>query len=132
MCVKKLNNLFCHIYEFLSSLQDDLDALVDMWDTHSIRRSTNEEAATGQPNLLFGFPEHFDTEDYLVGVATDIQDQCSELTTPKGTIPCADEDMFELCVLAMAEANLDKPKDSDDAYILYSTIRPKVRGYLTE
>ncbi|KAL3866159.1 hypothetical protein ACJMK2_043487 [Sinanodonta woodiana] len=53
--------LFC----FLGMIQDELDLVAEVWDSHVIRPSRNLIVPNGIPNIMFSVPELCDSENYM-------------------------------------------------------------------
>lgn len=113
-------NLHCSVFFFL---QDELDDVVNTWNSHKIRPSAS--ATSGRPVVMYSFPELHRAEDRLKPVVTDEIIVCSEECTPKGQYPC-DETVFELCCLLMAENDWDAPRDPLVAADLYMRLREEI------
>ena len=81
---------------------------------------------------MYEYPELFDTIDYKHDVDQAEIGVCrgTDLVRTVEDFPCSDEDMFQLCVNIMMECKLDVPENAEDAYVVYITIRPKIRGEL--
>ena len=79
---------------------------------------------------MYEVPEMFDTQDYLCDVDPECVEACKDICKSKDLSPCIDEDIFDLCVGTMTELDLDVPMDSDEALVLYKTIRPVIRNTL--
>ncbi|XP_047242593.1 uncharacterized protein LOC124881124 isoform X1 [Girardinichthys multiradiatus] len=108
---------------FLNLIQDELDDVVHTWNSHKIRPSGG--ASSGQPVVMYSFPELHRAEDRLKPVFMDEINVCMEECTPKGQYPC-DETVFELCCLLMVENEWNAPRDPLVAADLYIRLREKI------
>jgi hypothetical protein len=110
--------LFC----FLAIIQDELDAVVEVWDSHLIRPSRNDRVAHGKPNVMYYVPQLYGSTDYVCTVSQEEIAVCRERCTMRSCVPC-DEDVYEFCLIIMGEYNLKIPKDATEAVDLYLQLR---------
>jgi hypothetical protein len=75
---------------------------------------------------MYTIPELYQAEDHLCPAdETEIM-ICAEETVPK-TLTCADDTLFDLCMMLMEENRLLKPNDSNEARHLYVRLRELIR-----
>ncbi|XP_051914768.1 uncharacterized protein LOC127596383 [Hippocampus zosterae] len=110
---------------FLNLVQDELDEVVNTWNTHKIRPSLHHDTASGRPVVMYSFPAMHSAEDQLKPVGTEEVTACMEECTTKGNFPC-DETVFELCCLLMEENEWHAPSDPLDASDLYVKLREEL------
>ncbi|XP_033646897.1 uncharacterized protein LOC117306426 [Asterias rubens] len=110
--------LFC----FLGLIQDELDRTADVWNTHIISPSKNENVPHGRPNVMYFVPELYNTKNYTQGITQDDLDECEEECIFRGSIPC-DEDVFRLCSFIMAKRHLTLSHDAYSGLELYLVLR---------
>ncbi|XP_035985476.1 uncharacterized protein LOC118558974 [Fundulus heteroclitus] len=108
---------------FLNLIQDELDDVVNTWNSHRIRPSAS--AASGRPVVMYSFPELHRAQDRLKPIVADEITVCMEECRPKGQYPC-DETIFELCCLLMVENDWDAPRDPLVAADLYIKLREEI------
>ncbi|KAI4795193.1 hypothetical protein KUCAC02_023994 [Chaenocephalus aceratus] len=106
--------------------KDELDEVVNIWNSHKIRPRSTDDTASGRPVIMYSFPELHSAEDRLKPIAMEEVNLCLEECTPKGQFPC-DETVFELCCLLMAENGWDDPADPFAAADLYILLRDEIR-----
>ncbi|KAL4009634.1 hypothetical protein ACER0C_003486 [Sarotherodon galilaeus] len=109
---------------FLNLIQDELDEVVNTWNSHKIRPSGS--AASGRPVIMYSFPELHSAEDRLKPISMEDITLCMEECSPKGQYPC-DETVFELCCLLMVENEWDAPGDPLGAADLYIRLREEIQ-----
>ncbi|MGH0128997.1 UNVERIFIED_CONTAM: hypothetical protein FKN15_037098 [Acipenser sinensis] len=106
-------------------LQAELDATVNLWNSHRIRPSKNHNVPSGRPVVMYTCKELYGAQDYLCSV-TDVEvNACLEESTPKGPFTC-DETVFELYSLLMEEEDQQKPHCAEEAALLYHFLREKI------
>lgn len=111
---------------FLNLVQDELDEVVNSWNSHKIRQRASDGAASGRPFVMYSFPELHSAEDRLKPTAMEEVTLCMEECTPKGQFPC-DETVFELCCLLMEEHGWEAPADPLAAADLYIFLREEIQ-----
>ncbi|KAJ7998239.1 hypothetical protein DPEC_G00220530 [Dallia pectoralis] len=114
---------------FLNLVQDELDEVVNTWNSHKIRPRSSDEAASGRPFVMYSFPELHSAEDRLKPIDMEEVTLCMEECTPKGRFLC-DETVFELCCLLMEEKGWDAPADPLDSADLYIMLREEIQNIL--
>lgn len=110
-------------------MQDELDKVQEVWDTHNIAPSRNVNLPHGKPNIMYYVPELYGCEDYLVSAADDEVALCKNDSTFRKSLPC-DEDVFNLCCIIMNEQHLNVPCDAVSALDLYFELRQAVSRLL--
>lgn len=58
-------------FVYLRLLRLEVCTVMTLWNTHSIRRSTNAQSPSGKPDIMFYLPELYETRSYLI--PTDIE-----------------------------------------------------------
>ncbi|CAK6984265.1 uncharacterized protein LOC115380193, partial [Scomber scombrus] len=119
---------------FLDVIQEELDTVVRMWNTHRIRPSGNgRDLYHGKPFLMYHAPELYQARDYLHPVDYERLDIILEedICLWKTDITC-DSDLYELCVLTMEEHNLEPGHNAIEVTRLYRQLRPLIRAQLSE
>lgn len=106
-------------------LQDELDKVVRVCNTHQISSRPAQGVQTGRPILMYTMPQLYAAEDKLQCALSEDVAACKEECTPKGQYPC-DETVFELCILLMAENGWGPPTDAYSATELYSLLRNEI------
>ncbi|KAK1143785.1 hypothetical protein AOXY_G36641 [Acipenser oxyrinchus oxyrinchus] len=110
---------------FMDLVQAELDATVNLWNSHRIRPSKNHNVPSGRPVVMYTCKELYGAQDYLCSVTDDEVNACLEECTPKGPFTC-DETVFELCSLLMEEEDRQKPHCAEEAALLYHFLRDKI------
>lgn len=106
-------------------MQEELDEVVNTWNSHKIRPRTSGDVASARPVVMYSFPELHSAVDRLKPVSMEEVSVCMEECTPKGQFPC-DETVFELCCLLMEENEWDAPADALAAADLYIMLREEI------
>ncbi|KAL3987647.1 hypothetical protein ACER0C_014762 [Sarotherodon galilaeus] len=104
----------------MCSCYDELDEVVNTWNSHKIRPSGS--AASGRPVIMYSFPELHSAEDRLKPISMEDITLCIEECSPKGQYPC-EETVFELCCLLMVKNEWDAPGDPLGAADLYIRVK---------
>ncbi|KAE8577806.1 hypothetical protein XENTR_v10023069 [Xenopus tropicalis] len=110
---------------FLNLIQDELDEVVQTWNSHIIRQSSQQTTYAGRPALLYLLPGVYGVEDRLKPVDSDEVSLCREECLPKGQYPC-DKTIFDLCCLLMEENAWGAPEDPFYATDLYIKLRNEI------
>ena len=106
----------------MHSLQDDLDRMVEVWDSHLIRPSRNDRVPHGRPNIMHSLPGLYGTRDYKCPVLLDDIEHQTQHCVFRENIPC-DSDIFEVCHDIMMERGLDLPQTPEQCLDLYHVLR---------
>ncbi|KAK2548520.1 hypothetical protein P5673_031305 [Acropora cervicornis] len=108
----------CLLFCFMPVLQDELRRVVQEWNLHKIRPSSNESSPPGRPETLYFLPELTGTSSYLNNIkAIDIdvaEDVCCE--SPDTDVP---DTFAELAQIIMDEKGLEMPSSPQSALNLY-------------
>ena len=110
-------------------LQNDLNQLVDAWNSHRMRPDHKTDRHGARPDLLYNLPELQGSEDKMVPVDITELDACWTESRRKGCYPC-DIDIFDISCLLIEENNWDVPNDGYEATTLYIRLRAKTRHEL--
>ncbi|KAK6178305.1 hypothetical protein SNE40_010196 [Patella caerulea] len=89
----------CIIFCYINLLRTELERIVEMWNTHSIRRSRNSQQPYGKPDVIYCLPELNGSQDYLQLLNTNELATLSEALVK--TTPCCKEEFRELFLLTM-------------------------------
>ncbi|XP_034339055.2 uncharacterized protein [Magallana gigas] len=108
---------------FMQLIQDELQEVVHLWNTHRMRQSPHQVSPSGRPLTMYRLPHLYNAEHHLCQVSLEKIRVCKEECSFKGPCPC---DRFELCCLLMAENNLQPPVNSDTAKRLYNALRNNI------
>ncbi|KAI9541202.1 hypothetical protein NQZ68_032986 [Dissostichus eleginoides] len=54
---------------YLNLVQDELDEVVNTWNSHKIRPRSTDDTASGRPVIMYSFPELHSAEDRLKPIA---------------------------------------------------------------
>ena len=87
-------HLECLRYCFMSLIQRDLDAFVELWNLHRIRVQRHTEVPNGIPIVMYSQPEAYGTCDYLFPLPCDLEtlnDIQARYTKTKPRLGCRDE-----------------------------------------
>ncbi|XP_063076248.1 uncharacterized protein LOC134466278 isoform X1 [Engraulis encrasicolus] len=110
------------LFTCLSIIQEELQQVAQLWNTHVVRKSRNAVAPSGRPILMYTLPHLFGGQDYLKQVPQEAVEACKEECQQRGPCPC-DETVFDMCCLIMAENFLHSPTTADEAIELYLFLR---------
>lgn len=114
-------------------MQEELDNVALLWNTHRIRPVRNSAApsgaASGKPVTMYNLPELVGAQKQSCRIPEAYLRVCAEECEPKKHFPC-DETVFELCLIIMDENFKAAPKDVDEAISLYKFLRYTMRTNL--
>jgi len=98
--------------------------VMDAWDSHKIRPSSNPVVPSGRPNIMYHIPGLWSCTDYKTAVTLADLHLCanSGLTTVRSSIPC-DDDVHQLCTAIMRNNNLVLPTDGASAVNLFKRLK---------
>jgi len=104
--------------------QTELDAVMDVWDLHKIRPSSNLVVPSGRPNNMYHQPALWSCTDYKTTITLADVHFCanSGLTKVWNSIPC-DDDVHRLCTAIMRSNNLVLPSDGDSGVTLFNVLK---------
>lgn len=102
-------------------LKEQLNEVIQIWNSHRIGPSRNQNVPSGRPLLMYSIPELYDQQDYLVPVCADDVEVCEEECIFR-RFPC-DEDVFHLCVEYQFESHFRQPLTPEEAVDLYLHLR---------
>uniref|UniRef100_A0A3B1K095 Zmp:0000000984 n=1 Tax=Astyanax mexicanus TaxID=7994 RepID=A0A3B1K095_ASTMX len=136
---QKLKDLDCFTGDFLDKqlilftclniIEEELQQLVHLWNTHNIRPSRNAVAPHGRPFIMYTLPQLFGARDYLKRVSQQAVDVCREECQERGPYPC-DETVFALSSHLMEEHHLHPPTTPAEATELYLFLRTCILNYI--
>ncbi|KAG9267245.1 hypothetical protein AMEX_G18069, partial [Astyanax mexicanus] len=110
-------------------IQDELDDTAEVWDSHIIRPSKNDNVPSGRPNAMYALPGLCRTTDFLTPIEDDDIQTCKTECTFRQSVPC-DPDVYDLCNIIMAESQLTLPRDAYKAIDLYIFLRNYIKATL--
>nr|XP_017208764.1 uncharacterized protein zmp:0000000984 [Danio rerio] len=110
------------LFTCLNVIEEELQQVVHLWNTHIIRRSRSAVAPSGRPILMYTIPHLFGGQDYLKEVSQNSVDVCKQECQQRGPYTC-DETVFSLCCLIMSENFLTPPSTADESIELYLFLR---------
>ncbi|XP_062600142.1 uncharacterized protein LOC134261754 [Saccostrea cucullata] len=113
---------------FMQTIQDEINEVVEIWNTHRIRPYRNQISPSGRPNIMYNLPHLYGAQSHLCRVTEEQIAVCESECTPKTDFPC-DETVFELCCFLMEEAGYDTHvlQDTNEKEQLYIFLRDAVR-----
>lgn len=114
---------------FMGIIQDELDKVASVWDSHMIRQSKNDRVPSGRPRVMYMFPELYTTQDCLSEVQREDVHLCWNSCTFRPAVPC-DIDIYNLCNVLMMESHLSLPADAYKALDLYLDLRNNIMSSL--
>ncbi|XP_064389966.1 uncharacterized protein LOC135337880 [Halichondria panicea] len=97
----------CMTFAFMDLIQSELDNVVQMWNTHLIRRST-AETVNGIPNELYHIPEIRGVQDCKHMYDEEDLELCREYTSDK---PPVRQEFLEVAEILLEENNWSAPTD---------------------
>ena len=106
----------------ITSLQEDIDDAVELWNLHAIRHSKNAISPHGKPSMMFMLPDLYGTRDYKVQVEQDAIDVCKE-ECEFGQTGASDPDLAELFNQIMHDNDMERARDFDSAKEHYIALR---------
>ncbi|XP_062317543.1 uncharacterized protein LOC134021084 [Osmerus eperlanus] len=87
-------------YCFMGIIQDELDEMICVWDSHVIRPSKNDRVPSGRPRIMYMFPELYATHDCVSSVESADVQLCRSSCTFRPAVPC-NIDIYNLCNVLM-------------------------------
>lgn len=98
--------------------------MVDVWDSHKIRLSSNPVVSSGRPNNMYYLPALWSCTDCKTTVTHVDRKFCvnSGLNKVQNSRPC-DDDVHRLCTAIMRSNNLVLPTDGDSGVNLFSVLK---------
>lgn len=96
--------------------------MLQVWNTHQIRPSKNQNCPNGRPLVMYTFPALYSTHSHLLPVDDNQIELCREECIFREEYPC-DKDIFEMCTIYMEERGWPIPQNTNDASQLYSNLR---------
>lgn len=98
--------------------------MMDVWDSHKIRPSSNPVVPSGRPNNMYHQPALWGCTDCKTTVTPVDLHYCANggLTSVRDSTPC-DDDVHRLCCTIMRTNNLALPTDGDSAVHLFSVLK---------
>ncbi|KAK6477179.1 hypothetical protein HHUSO_G22073 [Huso huso] len=114
---------------FMELLQEELNTVAHIWNTHRIRAQRNSTAPQGRPLMMYTVPHLYGAEDHLCPCTMENIVNCEEECRTRRNYSC-DKTVFELCCLLMDEHRLDPPDNTEQATDLYITLRQEIRDLL--
>ncbi|MGH0117567.1 UNVERIFIED_CONTAM: hypothetical protein FKN15_005069 [Acipenser sinensis] len=91
---------------FMNIIQEELSGIKKVWNAHRIRPSMNVNVPSGIPDVMFLAPHLWGAEDLIVPLS-DLK-TCKQACKFLTAILC-DEDVFDLCTIAIEESGLGFP-----------------------
>ncbi|KAL3972486.1 atypical protein kinase C iota type [Sarotherodon galilaeus] len=110
------------LFTCLNVIEEELQQVAHLWNTHIIRRSRNAVAPSGRPILTYTISHLFGGQDHLKEVPREAVDACKQECQQRGPYTC-DETIFSLCCLIMSENLLLPPSTADESIELYLFLR---------
>lgn len=103
--------------------------MIQEWNTHLIRRNVQSSCPSGKPDVIFNFPEIYNSRHYQIKVQEQHLQHCREACLFLDCL-CADRDIQDLCGILSIELDINKPTDPLDALSQYVTIRNEILALL--
>nr|XP_022287723.1 uncharacterized protein LOC111100295 [Crassostrea virginica] len=110
---------------FMQMIQDELEDIVELWNTHRIRPYRNRVTPSGRPTIMYDIPYLYGARRNVCQVTEEQITACQTVCRPKSQYPC-DKTVYELCCLIMEESNLDEPHNPSEGLQLYTFLRNAV------
>ncbi|XP_078314648.1 uncharacterized protein LOC144619723 [Crassostrea virginica] len=110
---------------FMQMIQDEIDAIVEIWNTHRIRPYRNRITPSGRPTIMYSIPCLYGARSHLCEVTEEQINVCQTECKPKTQYPC-DKTVYELCCVLMEEFNLVAPSSPNEGLQLYAYLRNSV------
>lgn len=99
-----------------------MNEAINVWNTHRIRPTKNENVPAGRPCILYAVPEVEGSKDYSEHVDEDVLGVCKSECVFNKNVP-ADSDMEDLFKILMEENDIAIPKTVDEACNVYVLLR---------
>ena len=104
--------------------------MVNIWNTHHIRRSRNPFVPSGRPNALFFFPEIRGAHDEGCQIITNDMAVCNRHCSFRASTPCEDQDVYDLCILLVAQHNYRIATNAYEGLHMYKQLRQDILSLL--
>ena len=109
----------CLKFSFMDVIQTELHRVVLEWNVHSIRPSTNLEAPSGKPDILYFLPESKGSQDYSIPIDVDEIDIAEHMCATRPQVKGCCPEFKQLAEMIMVDEGLDAPTTVDEARRLY-------------
>lgn len=107
-----------------------MNRVVTEWNIHRIRKSRNSIAPAGRPDILYSFPEIFESVNYIHRLEEHHIQNCKEECIFLNN-SCSAFDIAGLCEIIMQEMNIEKPINVYDGITAYIHIRAEMLTLLS-
>ena len=114
---------------FMSFIQQELDDLKNMWNTHYTRDVRNSECPPGRPNVIYFLPEQFEARNCCFPINVGDIEVCKSVCEAPSITGCSDE-CLELARIIMQEKGLDFPLNINDALNLFIALIQDIEMYI--
>lgn len=118
------------LFTCLNIIEEELQKIAHLWNTHIIRQSRNAIAPSGRPYMMYTLPELFGGQNHLKQVSEQAVETCKAHCLQRGPYTC-DETVFSLSCLLMTDNFLHAPSTPDEAIELYLFLRACIRTKLS-
>lgn len=116
--------LHCYIMQiYISLLQQDINEMITVWNTHCIRPTKNQNVPSGRPCTMYAIPLVYGTHDYAVEVENHAVTACKDECLLNQDKP-SDSDLHELFNILMEEHQLERDMDAYRVLDIYNMLRP--------
>ncbi|KAK6297500.1 hypothetical protein J4Q44_G00320830 [Coregonus suidteri] len=117
------------LFTCLQIIEEELQHVVHLWNTHRIHPCRYVVAPHGRPLLMDSLPQLYGTRDHLKGLSQQQIQACREEGLQRGPYPCH-ETVFYISCFAMAENNLPPHTTPNEAIKLYVFLRAYMLAHL--
>ena len=111
------------LFNFL--LQEQLNEVVRVWNTHRIRHSRNQNVVSGRALLLYTMPTVYGCRDYSMQLEEAEVNTCIDSCIFR-EYPC-DEDVFILCMTYMVDNDISPPTTAIEGVNIFLELRDFIR-----
>lgn len=118
----------CMRYCIMPVLQNDLDEIRQLWNTHRIRSNRSAVCPSGIPDHIYHAPEQYNATDYKKPVSHEDVELANDIGADEPE-DCLVE-FKELADLIMEENGWDQPATREEAVILYSNMMIELNALL--
>ena len=120
-----VNSLKFHELKYV--LQETLDSIREVWNTHKLRTHKNGSAPAGRPVIMYRIPQIYGTNDFAVNADPGLMGQLRQQCTFKDyNRPCSVDAIYNICSYLMNEHHVEPASNAEDGCALFIFLREEI------